>query len=224
MLAMTSIANQIIDPLTVEAAKTLEDWPEWQVSIENELDIHKRLGIGELITPLPNVNIVRSHIVLCYKLGKDGSVSSQKLRLVAQGFTQCKGIDFNETFSPIAKLTAIWIIAAITVRNDWELKQMDVDAAYLNASLKENIYMRQPKGIKVPSQEDKVIHLKQAIYGQGQSGRKWYEDLMSTLTNVNFQRCKVEHAMFYQFDQDAMILAVDVDDITVARNSPRAIQ
>ena len=57
-------------------------------------------------------------------------------------------------------MTAIWIIGAIAVRNDWELEQTDADAAYLNASLKENIYMRQPKGFEVPSQEDKVIHLK----------------------------------------------------------------
>ena len=76
MLAMTSIANQIIDPPTFKAAKKLEDWPEWQVSIEDELNIHKRLGTGELITPSPNIKIVGSHIVLCYKLGKDGSVSS----------------------------------------------------------------------------------------------------------------------------------------------------
>ena len=62
-------------------------------------------------------------------------------------------------------MTAIQIIAAIAVRNDWELEQTDVDAAYLNASLKENIYMCQPKGFKVPGQEDKVIHLKRAIYG-----------------------------------------------------------
>ena len=95
---MTSIANQIIDPPTVKAAKKLEDWPEWQVSIEDELDIHKRLGTGELVTPPPNVNIFGSCIVLCYKVGKDGSVSSQKSRLVAQGFTQRKGIDFNDTF------------------------------------------------------------------------------------------------------------------------------
>ena len=76
MLAITSIANQILHPPTVEAAKKLEDWPEWQVSIENELDIHKRLGTGELVTPLLNVNIVGSWIIPHYKLGKDGSVSS----------------------------------------------------------------------------------------------------------------------------------------------------
>ena len=123
-----------------------------------------------------------------------------------------------------AKLMAMRIIAAIAVRNDWELKQTDVDMAYLNASLKENIYMREIKGFKVPSQEDNVIHLKQAIYRLRQTGHEWYEDLMSTLTNVGFQRCKVEQAMFYQFDKDATILVVDVDNITITGNSPRAIK
>ena len=197
-LAMTSIVNQIIDPPTVEAAKKLEDWPQWQVSIKNELDIHKKLRTGELVTPPPNTNIVGSHIVLYYKLRKDGSVSSQKSRLVAQGFTQQERIDFNNTFSPAAKLTATQIITAMAVRNDWELERTDVDVAHLNASLKENIYMRQPKGFETPSQEDKGIYLKQAIYGLRQSGHEWYKDLMSTFRNVGFQRCKVEHAMLYQ--------------------------
>ena len=175
MLAMTSIANQIIDPLTVKASKKLEDWHEWQASIENELNIHKKLGTGELVTPPPNTNIVGSQIVLHYKLGKDRSVSSWKSRLVIQGVIQWEGIEFNNTFSLTAKLRAIWIIAAIAVRNDWELEQTDIDAAYLNASLKENIYMWQPKGFKVPSQENKVIHLKQVIYRLRQSGHEWYK-------------------------------------------------
>ena len=119
---------------------------------------------------------------------------------------------------------AVRIIATIAVRNDWELEHTDVDVAYLNASLKENIYMRQPKGFKVPGQEDKVIHLKQAIYRLRQSGHKGYEDLISTLTNVGFKRCKVKHAVFYQFNQDMTIFAVDMDNITITANSPRAIK
>ena len=84
---------------------------------------------------------------------------------------QQEGVDFNETFSPTAKLTTIRIIAAIAVRNNWELEQPDMDAADLNASLKEDIYMHQPRGFKAPGKEDKVIHLKRAIYGLRQSGR-----------------------------------------------------
>ena len=70
------------------ASRKLEDWPEWQESIKNELNIYKKLGTGELVTPPPNANIVGTWIVLHYKLGKDGGVSSLKLRLVTQGFTQ----------------------------------------------------------------------------------------------------------------------------------------
>ena len=79
--------------------------------------------------------------------------------------------------------------------------------------------MGQPRGFEAPGEEDKVIHLKRAIYGLRQSGREWYKDLMGTLTTIGFKRCRVEHTGFYRFDQDATILAVDVDDITIARNS-----
>ena len=87
----------------------------------------------------------------------------------------------------MSKLTTVRIIAAIAVRNNWELEQTDVDAMYLNASLKEDISMRQPEGFKTPGQEDKVIHLTQAIYGLRQSGHEWYEDLMHTLTSIGFK-------------------------------------
>ena len=146
------------------------------------------------------MNIVGRRIVLHYKLDKDSSINMRKFRLVAQGFTQQKGIDYNNTFSPMAKLAAIRVIAAIAVRNNWELEQTDVDTAYLNASLKEDIYIRQPRGFEVPGDEDKVIHLKRAIYGLRQSGKELYKDLMDTLTKFGFKQCRVEHTVFYRFD------------------------
>ena len=150
----------------------------------------------------PNVNIVGSLIILHYKLYKDGGISSHKSRLVAQGFTQQQGVNFNDTFSPTAKLTAVRIIAAIVARNDWKLEKTDVDAAYLNATLKEDIYMQQPKGFEVPGEEDKVTHLKQAIYDLRQSRCEWYKDLMHTLTSVSFKQCQVEHVVFYRFKEN----------------------
>ena len=93
-----------------------------------------------LVKPPPNINIVGSQIILHYKLDKDGKIGSHKSQLIAQGFTQQEGIKFTDTFSPTAKLIAVRIIAAIAVRNDWELEQTDINAAYLNASLKEDIY------------------------------------------------------------------------------------
>ena len=84
--------------------------------------------------------------------------------------------------------------------------------------------MQQPRGFEAPGEEDKVFHLKRAIYGLRQLGREWYEDLMGILTTIGFKRCRVEHAVFYRFDQDATMLAMDVDDITITRNSCRAVQ
>ena len=99
-----------------------------------------------------------------------------------------------------------------------------MNAAYLNASLKEDIYMYQPRGFEACDKEDKVIHLKREIYGLRQLGREWYKDLMNMLTKVGFKPCRVEQAVLYRFYQDATILAMDVDNITITRNSHRAVQ
>jgi hypothetical protein len=101
---------------------------------------------------------------MLYKHSPDGEIVTHKSRFIAQGFSQEAGIDYNETFSPTAKLTAIRIITAIASRNNWELEQTDVDAAYLNVPLSGTIYMQQPRGLEVQGQENKVCLLKKAIY------------------------------------------------------------
>ena len=174
--------------------------------------------------PPSGVNIIGSLIVLYYKLDKHGTIQERKSRVIAQGFSQVKGIDYEETFSLTAKLTAIRIIAALAVRSDWEIEQTDVVGVYLNAKLKDDIFMRQPKGFKVPGKEHSVLCLKRVIYGLKQSGREWYDKLKCTLLSIGFTRCRVEHAVFYRYDQDVIVLAVDVDDITIAGDSKRGIK
>ena len=145
-LAMAVAANAEDDPKSVEHAKRLDDWPEWNISIQKELDLHKEFSAWTLVEPPEDANIVRSRLILRYKRDANRMITSHKTRFVAQGFSQAMGIDYNETFAPTAKLLAIQIVTAIAVRNDWEIKQTDIDGAYLNASLKETIYMRQLKG------------------------------------------------------------------------------
>jgi len=101
-------------------------------------------------------------------------MASWKARLVVQGFTQEEGIDYKETFSLNAKLSAICIIAAIATQNNWELKQTDIDRAYLNATLLETIYMCQPKGYGTPGKEQHVCHLQHMLYSLKQAGCKWF--------------------------------------------------
>ena len=158
--AMATAAQAMAgDPANIAKAKHLEDWPEWDKSIQCELDQHEKMRTWELVEPPEGVNIVGSHFVFHYKHDADGHIASRKAQLVAQGFTQVEGIDYQETFSPTVKLSAIHVIIAIAARNDWELEQTDIDGAYLNMTLSETIYMRQPKGYGAPGKENHVCLL-----------------------------------------------------------------
>ena len=216
--AMAASHIPLRDPTNIEEAHTQSNWPEWQKSIWCELNQHEQVGTWELVDPPSGVNIVGSQIVLHYKLDKHGTIQEYKARVIAQGFSQIEGINYNETFSPMAKLTAIWIIIALAVRSDWEI---DVVGAYLNAKLKDDIFICQLKGFEVPGKECSVLHLKRAIYRLKQSGHEWYDDLKDTLISMGFA-CHVENAVVHHYDQDTVIiLAVDVDDITIAGDSKR---
>ena len=157
------------DPISISDMKKCEDWPEWDLAIQCELAQHEQVGTWRLIKPPKDANIVSSCFVFHYKHDSDGNIASQKARLVAQGFTQEEGIDYQETFSPTAKLSAILIIAAISTWNDWELKQTDINNTYLNAPLSETIYMHQPKGYKVPGKEKHICLLQCALYSLKQA-------------------------------------------------------
>lgn len=212
------------NPETIEKARKLGDWPKWDALIRKELDQHERMGTWILVEPLPNANIVGSRMVLRYKRNTTGHVASRKSRFIAQGFSQAEGIDYNETFTPTAKLSVIQIIAVLATRNDWEPEQTDVDGAYLNALLKETIYMRQAKGYEVPGKEKHICLLKCAIYGLRQAGHEWYELLCQIMLKLSFRWCRVEQAVFCKYNEDnALIVAADVDDMTTAGNSKTAI-
>lgn len=103
------------NPTNLSDAQSHEDWPQWDLSIKHELDQYANLHTWDLVKPLDNANIVGSKLVFHYKHDASGKVTAYKTRLVAQGFSQAEGIDYNETFSPTAKLSAIHIIAAITL-------------------------------------------------------------------------------------------------------------
>jgi hypothetical protein len=108
------------------------------------------------------------------KLNASGCVEKYKARLVAKGYTQREGIDFMETFSPVAKFTSVRIIGALTAYFDLELHQMDVKTAFLNGNLEEDIYMSQHDGFIEKGNQGKVCKLKRSIYGLKQASRQWH--------------------------------------------------
>jgi hypothetical protein len=213
-----------IDPVILDDARSREGWPAWDTSIKCELNQHAELRTWDLVEPPGGVNIVGSKLVFHYKHDTNGEIVNLKTRLVTQGFSQAEGIDYNETFSPTTKLSAIRIIAAIAVRNDWEFKQTDIDGTYLNAPITEVIYMCQAKGYETPGKERYVCRLNRAIYGMKQSGREWYNMFCRIMFKFGFTQCEVKHVVFYRYiGQDALIVAVDVDNLTMAGDSRGAI-
>src|SRR5882724_12200590 len=132
----TAIQVMGYEPMSVQAAKGQAYWPKWDASTQPELAQLDCMDMWKLVELPDHANIVGSKFILHYKHDAASNIASRKARLVVEGFTQAEGINYNETFSPTAKLSAICIIATIAVRNDWELEQMDIDGAYLNAPLK----------------------------------------------------------------------------------------
>ena len=96
---------------------------------------------------------------------------------MAQGFSQKEGLDYTETFAPVARLGTIRALIALGVHRNMQMHQMDVKTAFLNGKLKEDIFMHQPEGFIEPGKEHLVCHLKRSIYGLKQSRRCWYEEL-----------------------------------------------
>ncbi|SPC61539.1 related to retrotransposon protein [Ustilago sp. UG-2017b] len=121
------------------------------------------MGTWEVMDVPPNTRLVDSKIVLCLKLDADGIPIRHKARLVTRGFTQREGVDFEETFAPVAPLSVIRVLLSLAVERDWEVHQLDITMAYLNSTLKHEIYMKPPEGAKVP--KGKAYRVIKGLYG-----------------------------------------------------------
>ena len=124
----------------------------------------------EVISPPQGANIVGSRWSYHLKHDANGAIVCYKARLVAQGFTQSFGVDYNETYAPVAKFASTHVILTLATQKDWEVEQVDVKNSYLNAELTETIYMAQPLGFALPGRENHVCRLLKALYGLKQAG------------------------------------------------------
>ena len=132
--------------------------------------------------------LFRSKWIFKNKSDKHGTVIRNKSKLVAQGYTQVEGIDFDETFVPVARLESIRILLAQASHLNFKLYQMDVKSAFLNGMFQEEVYVEQPKGFVDPHRPDDVYKLKRALYGLKQASRAWYDRLTTYLTKHGFKR------------------------------------
>ena len=119
-------------------------------------------------------NVVSCKWVYSLKYDPDGSIARYKARLVARGFSQAYGLDYHETFSPVARLSSILVLFSIALDQSWPLHQLDVSNAFLYGDLDEQVFMEQPPGYVAQGESSEVCLLKKAIYGLKQSPRAWF--------------------------------------------------
>lgn len=202
-------------PVSMTDVKRRQDWPLWRDAMQEEYSSLQKTGTFEVVDSLPpGKNLVGCTWVLAQKVDIVGKPVRYKARLVAQGFTQRHGIDFQETFSPVIKLAAFRILLAAAIVRGYCVKFMDVKTAYLNGVNEHEIYMTQPDDFKIPGQEGAVLRVIKSLYGLKASGREWYKTLKAALEAHHFHRSSFEDCAFFNMST-GVILLVYVDDLVI---------
>ena len=189
--------------------------------MESEISSLSNNDTWELVPRPSGKNVVKSKWVYKVKRNADGSISRYKARLVAQGFSQEQGIDYNEVFSPVARSATIRSLLAVANMYDLEIHQMDVTTAFLNGELDQEIYMEQPKGFINSRKPDYVCKLKKGIYGLRQAARCWNNTLTQYLTSEGYSKSTADECIYIKSHPDGsfVILPVYVDDLIPISNS-----
>ena len=146
----------------------------------------------------------------------DGSVEKYRARFVARSFSQIEGVDYDETFAPVARYTSIRALISIGAEMGWKIHQMDVKTAFLNGIIQEEVYVEQPEGFDIHGRESHVCRLKKALYGMKQAPRAWYSRIDSYLQRMGFQKSEVDPNLYFIMDgDDPLMLLLYVDDLFI---------
>jgi hypothetical protein len=192
---------------------TLSD-PNWVNAMHEELENFERNQVWELVDPPPNCKPIVTKWVWKNKEAENGEVVRNKSRLVAQGYSQKEGIDYEEIFAPVACLEAIRILLAFSMAKGFKLYQMDVKSAFLNGFLEEEVYEKQPLGFESVEFPHMVYRLRKALYGLKQAPRAWYGRLRGFLFSKGVEMGKFDKTLFLlRQGDDILIVQVYVDDI-----------
>ena len=219
-----AFAAEVGDAEALEAhnlaeAKQHPDWQLWEKAIVEELKLLREAGTWELVDLPKNVNIVSSKWVFKAKKDASGNVVCYKACLVAQGFSQVPGVDYFNTFAPVAHLASIQTVLVFVGTEDYKTGQIDIKSACLNGELTDDevIYMQQVPGYEIDKGE-KVYRLRKSLYGLKQAGRRWYQKLVEIMLKLGFGRCESYQAVFYrrcEVMRVLIVVLVHIDDCTI---------
>lgn len=208
-------------PHTIKEAMRGPDAPKWKKALVDEYNALVGNETWRDIVPLPaGRRAVGFRWVLDVKRDTDGNIVRYKVRGVARGFSQEQGIDYEETFSPVANFTSFRVLFAIAAAEGLATQQLDIVTAFLYGELDEEIYMRQPEGFEVRGKEHYVCRLVKSIYGLKQSARVWNIKLNEVMTSYGFERGRADLCVYVRRDSGGLtVVAVHVDDMLVAAST-----
>ena len=169
--------------LPSSAAEALND-PNWKEAMDREYQSLMDNNVWSLVAKPEGRSVIGSKWHFAYKMDAQGNIVKYKARFVARGFTQLAGIDYNETFSPTARISTLRLALALGVSMGIQFHQMDIKTAFLNAPIDEVIYIQQPEGYEQGN--GLVCLLAKSLYGLKQSGKNWYKRLMRRLKALGF--------------------------------------
>ncbi|GJX39544.1 retrovirus-related pol polyprotein from transposon TNT 1-94 [Tanacetum coccineum] len=193
----------LVEPKNFKQAMTE---PSWIDAMQIEIHEFERLEVWELVPCLDNVFFIKFKWIYKVKTDESGKVVKNKARLVAQGFRQEEGIDFEESFASVARIEAIRIFVANAAHKNMMIYQMDIKIAFLNGVLKEEVYVSQPEGFVDQDNPSHVYKLKKALYGFKQAPRAWYDMLSSFLISQQFSKGAVDPTLFTRHAGNDLLL------------------
>ena len=178
----------------------------WIIAMQEELNQFERNEVWKLVPRPSDHLVIGTKWVFRNKQDENGIVVRNKARLVAKGFNQEEGIDYEETFAPVARLEAIRMLLAYASSNNFKLFQMDVKSAFLNGFISEEVFVEQPPGFENSLLPNHVFKLTKALYGLKQAPRAWYERLSSFLILNNFTKGKVDTTLFIKYFENNFLI------------------
>lgn len=165
---------------------------KWRVAMKHEMDSVEKNGTWKLKELPPGRKPIELKWIYKIKRDANGQIVKYKARIVAKGYVQKQGIDFEEVFAPVTRLETIRLLLALAAKNSWEVHHLDVKTAFLNGEILEEVYVTQQEGFIKRGREHLVYKLLKALYRLRQAPRAWYSKLNKSLVDLSFVRCPYE--------------------------------
>ncbi|GJS77800.1 retrovirus-related pol polyprotein from transposon TNT 1-94 [Tanacetum coccineum] len=218
-MCMFALTVSRTEPKNIKEAMADSAWIE---SMQEELHQFDRLDVWELVDRPLCKNVINLKWLWKNKRDEENTVIRNKSRLVAKGYAQKEGIDFEESFAPVARLEAVRLFIAYAAHKSFTVYQMDVKTTFLYGPLKEEVYVNQPDGFVDPYHPDQVYRLKKALYGLKQAPRAWYDELSNFLVSKGFSKGSIDPTLFItKHGEDILLVQIYVDDIIFGSTNPK---